>query len=1125
MSENVTRWLEQLGLGDYAAVFAENDIHARILPELTDADLKELGITSLGHRKTLLSAIADLSKISIASPDAPTDIGPEPPPSIVEPHTNLAAWERLPGERKPVTMLFADITGSTALTEKLDAEEAHDLLYGATQRMCEAVEEHRGTVCRFMGDGVMAMFGAPVASEKHAVDACEAALAMQESIRDYAREIETRRDADLRIRVGLHSGEVVVLTVGEGDKVEYDASGPAVSIAARMEEVAKPGEVRITSATHQLAGTRIEIEALEPVSLKGISDPVPVFTLRRVRSIEERPIAAVHTPIVGRRAEILQFEGLLHACIEDRHGQVVFVRGEPGIGKTRLVEEFAKIALTKGMTWHRGLVLDFGVGKGQDAIRALVRSLLDIPPGNDADARGRAASRAIDSGLLEREQRVYLNDLLDLAQPAELRALYDAMDNDARNAGKRSVVSKLVTDVSAGQPVLIIVEDVHWADDITLAHLATLAKAVAVCPALLVLTSRIEGDPLDQTWRNHAAGCPFITIDLGPLRSDESRALIGELMDSAAPLAEYCLERAAGNPLFLEQLVRSAGEGPSDSLPDSIQSLVLARMDRLAPIDKRAMQAASVIGQRFDVETLRYLLEAPGYDCSTLVEHNLVRPEGTVDYLFAHALLREGVYGSLLKPQRRALHRRAAEWFFESDSMLYAEHLDVAADERAPMAFLMAAREQAEQYRVERALVLVRRGIEIAPESERGTLQCFEGELLRSLGLVTKSIDAYRRACESAVEEAGRCHALIGVAEGLRITDQHDELNKTLDCAESIATDRKLSADLARICQLRGGVHFIRGEIEACLQSSTAALKHARDASSPELEAQTLSSMGDAEYARGRMISANDYFDRCIELSREHGLGRAVAASLCMRGITHYYMFDLDAAERDLRSARELAARIRQPRAEMLALGGGLYLAEKGNFTEGEEWIRARLDIARRLGSRIFEANSLVNLGAIIALQGRGGEARDLVRTGIAILRESESAVRFLGPYTMGVLVLVTDDADERHAALKEGEDLLLGQSVSHNHLRFYRDAMESCLQMAEWNEAERYAEALENYTRNEPLPWSEFYVARTRALTAFVQGRADDATIRQLRRLHAEAERARLKIGLPALENALSEI
>ncbi|MFQ5938435.1 MAG: adenylate/guanylate cyclase domain-containing protein, partial [Acidiferrobacterales bacterium] len=485
---------------------------------------------------------------------------------------------------------------------------------------------------------------------------------------------------------------------------------------------------------------------------------------------------------------------------------------------------------------------------------------------------------------------------------------------------------KLVSRASVKQPILIIVEDVHWAEPITLSYLAALTKAVAGCAAVLIITSRIEGDPLDQTWRNSTEGSPFITIDLGPLRKQESIDLIKQFIDSGDPLAQGCLERAAGNPLFLEQLLRNAQEGSVEGLPDSIQSLVLARIDRLTPTDKRALQAASVIGQRFEVDTLRHLLEEPTYDCRELVEHNLVRSAGAA-YLFAHALIQEGVYGSLLKRQRRNLHGRAAQWFTDSDSVLHAEHLDRAGDEKAPAAYLAAAREQAQQYRYERALELVNRALEIVPDADSFAHKFFQGELLRNLGSVPESIVAYRQASELALGEADRCRAWIGVAEGLRITEEHDELLETLDRAETIAKAHNISPELARISQLKGGVHFMRGEIDDSLQANTRALKYARDASSPELEAQALSGLGDAEYARGRMISAYGYYHECVELGREHGFGRIVAANLVMRGDTRFFKNEAEAAAKDFRMAVELAAKTRQPRAEMLALAeAGFYM-------------------------------------------------------------------------------------------------------------------------------------------------------------------------------------------------------
>ena len=277
---------------------------------------------------------------------------------------------------------------------------------------------------------------------------------------------------------------------------------------------------------------------------------------------------------------------------------------------------------------------------------------------------------------------MFLHDLLDLPQPTDLRALYDAMDSATRSRGARETVAALVRQASTLAPLLLAIEDVHWADPATLDHLASLADAAAACRAILVMTSRIEGDPLDHAWRTSAGGSPLVTIDLGPLRASEATALAETYLDAHSEVARRCIERAAGNPLFLDQLLRHA-EGAEATVPGSVQSLVQARLDHLTAPDKQAVQAAAVFGQRFALDALRHVLEDPRYDCVALVERFLVRPAGD-EFLFSHALIRDAVYDTLLKARRRELHRRAAAWFAERDLTLHAEHLDRGRRPRAP---------------------------------------------------------------------------------------------------------------------------------------------------------------------------------------------------------------------------------------------------------------------------------------------------------------------------------------------------------------------------------------------------------------------------------------------------------
>ncbi len=1122
--DDLGKWLNRLGLGAYAGVFAENAIDQDVLPDLTDADFKELGIP-LGHRRKLLKAIATLAA-GVGSSAAPSASTPSAISTASAPgaEASLTAWKRMPGERRPVTMLFADITGSTALTEKLDSEDTHDLLYGATRLMCQAVESKRGTVCRFMGDGVMAMFGAPLANEHHAVDACEAAIEMQERIRSYASKVGGGGNGELKIRVGLHSGEVVVLKVGEGDKAEYDASGPTVPIAARMEQAAAPGDIYLSATTRSLAEAQIDVEALEPVRVKGISNPLPVFALRGVRSREEGALLERRTPFVGRRAELAQFTSLLDAVLSGGYGQGVHVRGEPGIGKTRLTEEFARLAIAQGFVCHKGLVLDFGVGKGQEAIRALVRSLLDIALRSDESARNTAADSAIQSGLLKPDQRVYLNDLLDLPQPVELRTLYDAMDNAKRNQGKQQVVSDLVTVCAARSPLLILIEDVHWATPLILAHLANLAVTVGHCPAILVMTSRIERDPLDASWRSATGNASLMTMDLGPLRKEESEALASGLIDVADVWVRQCIERAEGNPLFLEQLLRTTEEHAQGAVPDSIQSLVLARMDRLPVVDRQALQAASVIGQRFALDAVRHITEQHDYDCHTLVENQLVRTEGE-DFLFAHALIQEGVYSSLVKNTRRELHLRAAEWFEGSDAILYAQHLDQAGDPRAIDAYISAIRAQVAEYRYERALQLCERGLVIATKpTELHRFGCLKGDILLDLGQVEAGMTALRAALESAENDVQRCESRILLAAGLRLSTEYLKALDLLEQAEPVAVANGLNLLLARLHHLRGNLCFPLGRIEACREEHGKALEHARKAQSVAEEARALGGLGDAEYARGRMRTALANFNRCVEICRQFGFGRIEVAYLSMVPYCHMYLSEMEEAERSGQEAAEAASAVGHQRAEMNTRGGLSHIyVQRGEWDAARDQAQRGMVLCQRLGARAWESNWMMWKGLAVNAQGRREEAKELLRKAAAISVESESA--FNTGRVFGALALVTDDPIEREKMLEAGEAVLKRGTVSHNHIWFYQFAMMTTHGTKEWDRVERYAQSLEDFTKAEPLPLTDFYIRWGRALAAHGRGDRSEANMIELEHLRDQALAIGLKPALPMVENALAEI
>jgi class 3 adenylate cyclase/tetratricopeptide (TPR) repeat protein len=1096
MNMDVGAWLEALGLGRYARPFAENDVDCLVLTQLTDADLKELGVTSLGHRKRLLAAIAARGTAAgaILAPAGS-------PPS---------------GERRQVAILFADLSGFTALSQSLDPEELRDLVGRYTTLVDGIVVDYGGTVDKHIGDSVMALFGAPRAHDDDPLRAARAALDIHEAV----ARLGERAGRSLQAHAGIASGEVVAGAIGRGERQDYTVLGDSVNLAARLVAAAAPGQTLISDGVYRVLSGRSVCDVLGEMQFKGIDRPVRVWCLR---SISGEPTTASRSPFVGREAELEHFKGILGACLSRRGGQVVYVRGEAGIGKTRLVEEMRRVADAQGFAIHRALVLDFGMGKGQDPIRAILRSLLGLPAGADAEERRAAAERVVAAGAVAAERIMFLYDLLDLPQSGKWHALYDAMDNAARNRGKRALVAALTEDACQRRPAVIIIEDVHWADPRVVDQLAAIATAVANGPALLAMTSRVEGDPLDAAWRASCRSTPFATIDLGPLRQGEALSLAGGFIDATADLALLCVERAGGNPLFLEQLLRNAQEGSEDGVPASIQSLVLARMDRLAPLDRQAFQSASVIGQRFDLSLLRRLMGVSDYVCDGLVAHGLVLPEGE-GFLFAHALIRDGVYASLLKGRRCELHGIAAEWFAGRDPTLHAQHLDRAGASGASRAYLEASTAQRAAHHTDAALHLAGRGLEIVrDEKDRYALTCLTGELLRDLGNIAASIATYREAVAAATDEASLCRAQIGLAEGLRVSEGFTEALTLTEAAQENAERQDLVLELARIHYLRGNIFFPLGKIDGCHEEHERGLAYARRSGSPEAEARALGGLGDAAYAQGRMLTAFAHFSRSVELSREHGFGHIEVANRSMVGFSRVYLNEPRAAHNDGAAATRAAALVSQPRAEMLGETMCAFACyELGDYDAVTGYLERTMQLAHQLGARRFEAQCVELRARILLDTGHRTEAAAMLRDAVAICREV--GMQFSGPRALGALSRAVEGYAECNRLLAEGEELLRRGAVGHNHLWFYRDAIEAMLAVGDTASALRYVAALENYTLTESLPWSTLFIARGRALVGALQGGADETVQSDLARVRAALLAGELRAFLPPVEAALAE-
>ncbi len=488
---DVGAWLEGLGLGQYHEVFASNHIDGELLRGLTADDLKELGIASFGHRKRLLAAIADLG------PDGGARSLPvDPMPEAYTPRhlaaRILGARAALEGERKQVTVLFADVKGSLALIETLDPEDARRILDAAIGAMMTAVHRYEGMVNKVLGDGIMALFGAPIAHEDHAVRACYAALAIQKAMAGQAERMRQSHGLEVSARVGLHSGEVVVRAIGNDLSMDYDAIGPTVHLASRMEQLASPGTVRLTAATARLAEGFLDLRALGRVPVKGLSQPIEAFDLAGVGAARTRLQAAAGrglTPFVGRQDELATLERARELAAAGQ-GQMVALVGDPGVGKSRLFYE-----LTHGSRMRPWLVLEgTSVSSGRASSWApvidLLKAYFDIAPGDD---RRRSAEKVLGKVLmLDEALKPVLPALLALLDLPVEDAAWQALGPPQRRRRTLDGLKGLLVRESQRQPLALILEDLHWIDGETQALLDSLVESLPTCRILLLVNYRPE---------------------------------------------------------------------------------------------------------------------------------------------------------------------------------------------------------------------------------------------------------------------------------------------------------------------------------------------------------------------------------------------------------------------------------------------------------------------------------------------------------------------------------------------------------------------------------------------------------------------------------------------------------
>ena len=683
-----------------------------------------------------------------------------------------------------MTVLFADVVHSMDIAAAVGAERLREIMAELADRCATVVQRYGSTVAQWTGDGIMAVFGAPMALEDHAVRACLAALGVQEEAKRLAVDVRERDGIDLELRVGLNSGEVIAGEMGSGP-FGYAAVGEQVGMAQRMESVAPPGGVMLSASTARLVEGAASLGEFELVRIKGAEEPVPA---RRLLGMGDghRTGGRVESNLVGRRWEMAAVEGLLDRAV-DGHGAVVGVVGSPGIGKSRLVREVAGIARRRGVEVFSAFCESHTGQVPFRAVARLLRAATGVEGLDGQSARDRVRDRVPDA---DPEDVLLLDDLLGIADP---NVPLPAIDPDARR--RRLTVLVNAAALARESPAVYVIEDAHWIDEVSESMLADFLTVIPQTPSLVLVSYRPE-------YRGALAHVGAAqTIALAPLSDLETAALVSQLLGqhpSVGGLATMIAERAAGNPFFAEEIVRELAErgvlrgnrgtymSMADvaevSMPATVQASIAARIDRLKPKAKRTLSAAAVIGAKFS----RDLLETLGVDpvLEGLVAGELIdqiRFTRQPEYVFHHPLIRMVAYESQLKSDRAELHRRIAAAIESRDrtaadenAALIAEHLQAAGDGHAAYGWHMRAATWATNRDIAAARLSWEHATSIADalpadDPDRAAMRIAPRTMLCGiawrvhLNVAGARFDELRQLCTAAGDKASLAIAMVGL--------------------------------------------------------------------------------------------------------------------------------------------------------------------------------------------------------------------------------------------------------------------------------------------------------------------------------------------------------------------------
>ena len=931
------------------------------------------------------TGVGRASPATVASPDSYT------PKHLAE--KILTSKSALEGERKEVTVLFADLQGSMELLADRDPEEARKILDPVLERMMEAVHRYEGTVNQVMGDGIMALFGAPLAHEDHAVRACYAALRMQDVVRRYSEALRRAQGVQVQIRVGLNSGDVVVRSIGSDLRMDYTAVGQTTHLAARMEQQAAPGSTRLTAATLHLAEGFVLVNPLGPVSVKGLDAPVEVFELMGAGAARTRIEAAARrglTRFVGRSAELEQLRDALERASLGR-GQVVAVVGEPGVGKSRLFRELAHSHRVHGWLIVQSPSVSYGKVTAYLPVIELLRSYFEIDSRDDArkireKVTGKVLALSAALGHIVPALLALLDVTVDPSASSGQapstgagQGTWQALDPLQRRQQMLDAVKRLMLRESEVQPVVVVFEDLHWIDGETQTLLDSLIDSLPAARLLLLVNYRPE---YQHGWGGKTY---YRQLRIDPLPPESADELLAALLGTDAALGALkrrLIERTEANPLFLEESVRAlvetgtlAGERgayrltrPVEQLqiPATVQAILAARIDRLAPEAKRLLQAAAVIGKDVPLPLLLAIADTPEPEVRTELTHLQgaeflyeTRLFPDLEYTFKHALTHEVAYQGLLHERQRALHA----CIVEAIERLSPERVDEQAERLAYHALRGESWEKAVAYLRQAGLRAMARA------ANREAIAHLEQALV-----TLRHFPEARATTELSID------VRLDLRNALHPLDDRTRMREHLQEAEVLVRTLGDQHRLAQIATFMVYQCLTTGDYDEAIRFGQEALSIGRTLGDRRIDVVATSYLGQTHVARGDLSAAATLLDRNIAL------------------------------EGDLRYERFGTPAIQSARSEASLAD---VLSQFGHFDAAIGHAEAAVQIAEAANHPFTLYHGLINLGLAHLRRGDLPRATRVLERDLDLCRTSQFAGTSIVAAALGATYAFSCRADE----------------------------------------------------------------------------------------------------------------